>query len=123
MDREQLKQIIDSPDEYDETKAETYGDYGRKFFNQTQPWAVALVFVHFFACLGLAIGCGFLFVITESTKFQIMWAAFFVCLMIIGYLIKVFGWIMGTRNDLKRDIKRLELRVVELSEALATGQA
>ena len=120
MDREQLKQIIDSPDEYDETRAETYTDYGRRFFNQTQPWAVALVFIHFFFCLGLAIGCGILYVFSQSVKIQIMLAAFFVCLMIIGYLIKVFGWIMGCRNDLKRDIKRLELRVVELSEALNT---
>ena len=37
-------------------------------------------------------------------------------------LMKIFAWQMAHRRNLKRDLKRLELRVVELSEALKGGQ-
>jgi uncharacterized membrane protein YciS (DUF1049 family) len=48
-----------------------------------------------------------------------MYAAFFVCLVLIAYLIKVFAWIMVSRNSIKRELKRLELRIAELAESIA----
>jgi uncharacterized membrane protein YciS (DUF1049 family) len=65
-----------------------------------------------------AIYCGIKFFKTDQSQFQLMYAAFFVCCILIGYLIKVFGWVMFTRNSLKREIKRLELRIAELDETV-----
>ncbi len=122
MDKEQIKKIIDSPpeydEEYDELKEESYISWIRFGFKNCQRWAIFLVFAHFFFFLALAIVCGLLFLTTDSTKFQIMYAAFFVCCILIGYLIKVFGWVMVTRNGLSREIKRLELRIAELNETV-----
>lgn len=118
MDREQLKRIIDSPDAYDDVREESYIAWARGFFHDSQWWAVALVFVHFLGFCLLAVLCGILFVNTDSTKYQIMYAAFFVCLVLIAYLIKVFAWVMASRNSIKRDIKRLELRLLDLDETL-----
>ncbi len=118
MDDEQIKKIIDSPPEYDESKEESYISWIRSGFKNCQRWAIILVFVHFFFFLALAIVCGILFLITDTTKYQIMYAAFFVCCVLIGYLIKVFGWVMVTRNSLSREIKKLELRIAELSETV-----
>ncbi len=47
-----------------------------------------------------------------------MYAAFFVCCILIGYLIKVFGWGMVNKNNILREIKRLELRIAELNETV-----
>ena len=121
MDRAQLKRIIDSPDEYDEGKDETYAAYAKTFFKHSQPWILLLVFGHFFFCWGLAVVCAFLFAYSDSTKYQILYAALFVCLILIGYLVKVFAWILAGKSAIKRDIKRLELRVVELTEALKSS--
>ena len=66
----------------------------------------------------MAIISGILFLITDKTKYQIMYAAFFVCLVLIAYLIKVFAWVMVSRNSIKREIKRLELRIAELNETV-----
>ena len=118
MDKEQIKKIIDSPPEYDELKEDSYISWVRSGFKNVQQWAIILVFAHFFFFLALAIVCGILFSITDTTKYQIMYAAFFVCCILIGYLIKVFGWVMFTRNSLKREIKRLELRIAELNETV-----
>jgi hypothetical protein len=47
-----------------------------------------------------------------------MYAALFVVFMLIGYLIKIFGWVWGSRNIISREIKRLELRIVELADSI-----
>jgi uncharacterized protein YqhQ len=118
MDQEQIKNIIDRPEEYDESREESYISWARFWFKNTQRWAVILVFAHFFFFLALAILCGILFLISDTTKYQIMYAAFFVCLVLIAYLIKVFAWVIVSRNSIKREIKRLELRIAELSEMI-----
>ncbi|MHC4423209.1 MAG: DUF6768 family protein [Planctomycetota bacterium] len=92
--------------------------YARDFFKSSQRWAIILVFVHFFFFLALAILSGILFLISETTKYQIMYAAFFICLLLIAYLIKIFAWVWGSRNIISREIKRLELRIAELSETV-----
>ncbi len=118
MDNEEIKKIIDSPEEYNDTKEESYISYARDFFKNSQRWAIILVFVHFFFFLALAIISGIFFLISETTKYQIMYAALFVVFILIGYLIKIFGWVWGSRNIISREIKRLELRIAELSNAV-----
>lgn len=122
MDKEQIKKIIDSPpeynEEYDELKEDSYISWVRSAFKNCQSWAIILVFLHFFFFFALAIVCGVLFLTTDSTKYQIMYAAFFICCVLIGYLIKIFGWVMASRNSLKVEIKRLELRIAELNETV-----
>jgi len=118
MNDEQIKKIIDSPEEYDDSKEESYISWARFWFKSSQRWAIILVFAHFFFFLALAILSGILFLITDTTKYQIMYAAFFVCLVLIAYLIKVFAWVLTSRNSITREIKRLELRIAELNESL-----
>ena len=118
MNEEQIKKIIDNPPEYDESKEDSYISWVRSGFKICQSWTIILVFAHFFFFFALAIVCGILFSITDSTQYQIMYAAFFVCCVLIGYLIKVFGWVMFSKNSISREIKRLELRIAELSETL-----
>ena len=115
---EQIKKIIDSPEEYNDTKEESYISYARDFFKNSQRWAIILVFVHFFFFLALAIISGILFLISGTTKYQIMYAALFVVFLLIGYLIKIFSWVWGSRNIISREIKRLELRIAELNETV-----
>ena len=117
MNDEQIKKIIDSPEEYDDTKEESYISYARNFYKHSQRWAIILVIAHFFFFLGLAIICGILFMVSQTTKYQIMYAALFVVFFLIGYLIKIFGWVWGSRNIISREIKRLELRIAELANS------
>jgi len=119
MNEEQLKKIIDSPEDYDDSKEESYISWARFWFKSSQRWAIILVFGHFFFFIALAAISGILFLISETTKYQIMYAAFFVCLFLIAYLIKVFAWVMVSRNSISREIKRLELRIAELTNSIA----
>jgi len=120
MNEEQIRRIIE--DNYDDAKEESYISWAKFWFKSSQRWAIILVFAHFSFFLALAIVCGILFLISDTTKYQIMYAAFFVCLVLIAYLIKVFAWVMVSRNSLKREIKRLELRIAELNQTVKEKQ-
>lgn len=75
-------------------------------------WAQALVF------LGLAVFSAVRFFTTDQVKDLILYATGFTACMIVISLIKIFAWQMMNRNSVKREIKRLELRLAEIQEAL-----
>jgi uncharacterized membrane protein YbjE (DUF340 family) len=55
---------------------------------------------------------------SEQTREQILYAAIFICLVQFIGLMKVFAWQMIARNSIKREIKRLEIRLAELAKSL-----
>jgi len=113
MNNERIKKIIDSPGEYDGSKEDTYLEIAREFFDRKNRTSVIIFFAHFFFFLALAILSGILFLITDRTKYQIMYAALFVCFVLISYLIKIFGCVMGSKNSIQRGIKKLEIRPLQ----------
>ncbi|MFQ5590993.1 MAG: DUF6768 family protein [Phycisphaerae bacterium] len=51
---------------------------------------------------------------TEDTKWQIFYATGILLLAMLLLLVKLWGWMQMNRNSIQREIKRLELRIVEL---------
>ncbi len=119
MDREQLKRIIDDSEEYNPTKEDTIRTMLSDFYNRKMLSMVILVWALGLAFMGGAIICAVGFFENVETKDQIMYAALFICFIQFVGQIKVFAWQMIHRNSLKREIKRLELRIAELPQALA----
>jgi hypothetical protein len=116
MSNEQIRKII--ADSYDESKEEGLRSIVRDFYTRKQlssailAWVLAIVFI------GLAIYSGIHFFRTDQTQWQIAYAALFIVGVHEFGMIRSFVWQMAHRQNLKRDLKRLELRVAELSEAL-----
>jgi ABC-type spermidine/putrescine transport system permease subunit I len=119
MDKEQIKKIIEDSDRYDETKEDGYRAMLREFYSRKMLSTALFVWAHFLIFLALAILSGVLFFRTDRADEQIMYASFFVCCIIISFLIKVFAWLRLHENSIKRELKRLELRIAELAESLA----
>ncbi|MFZ2148033.1 MAG: DUF6768 family protein [Sedimentisphaerales bacterium] len=116
MNDEQLKKIIE--DTYDDAKEDTLRSMLGDFYNRKMTSIIILVWIDFLIILALAIFSGIKFFKTDQTGSQIMYAAIFVCCTQFFVLIKVFGGQMIARNSIKREIKRLELRIAELSERI-----
>jgi len=118
MNDEQIKKIIDGPDEYDDSKADNLLSmvgqlYSKKMFPS--------MIVHFLYSLPFMAGvviCGIKFFKTDQTQFQIMYAAIFVCCIQVCIFSKVKYWQMLFKNNTSREIKRLELRIAELNETV-----
>jgi len=116
MNDEQIYKIID--DTYDESRENMIGSMLGDFYNRKMLsmiiflWAWALLFV------AGAVYSAVLFFKNVETQSQIMYAVIFLtCCQFLG-LMKIFAWQMIHRNGLKREIKRLELRIAELTETV-----
>lgn len=114
MNEEGLKKIIE--DTYDGSKEDTVFSvigqlYGRKMRSS---FIIHAVYCSLF--FALCIFCGVKFFKTDQLQYQIMYAALFVCCIQFVAHMKTVYWQALHRNSVKREIKRLELRIAELNE-------
>lgn len=116
MNEEQIKTIIE--DTYDESRENTIGSMLGDFYNRKMLSIVIFMYVWAFVILAGAVYSAVQFFKNAETKTQIMYAAIFLCCCQFLGLMKIFAWQMIHRNGLKREIKRLELRIAELNEAV-----
>ncbi|MBU0639505.1 MAG: hypothetical protein KKB50_11620 [Planctomycetes bacterium] len=56
------------------------------------------------------------FLQADDTKWQIFYATGILLLAILLLLVKLWGWMQMNRNAIQREIKRLELRMLDLFE-------
>jgi hypothetical protein len=116
MNDEQIKKIIE--DTYDESREDTLLSmvgqlYSKKMFSSfIVHGAYSLPF------LAGAIFCGIKFFNTQQVRYQIMFAAIFICCVQFVTLRKNIYWQMLHKNSISREIKRLEIRIAELSETV-----
>jgi len=89
-----------------------------EFYNRKMLPVIALTWGWFLVFLALAIFIAGRFFKADDAKSQIMYAAVFVCCFQFFVLIKIFAWQMIHRLSIKRAIRRLEMRVVELNESV-----
>ncbi len=122
MDKEQIKKIIDSPPEYDESKEDTYFSMIRDFFSKKMLWFTINFYAWSISFMAAAIISAILFFKTDDTQYQIMYAAIFICCSLSVGFCKAIAFVMVTRHNIKREIKRLELRIAELNETVKNKQ-
>ena len=122
MNDEQIRKIIDGPQEYEDVKENTLRSMARDFYNRRMLSKVILLWAWAIVFIAGAAYCAMQFFRNVEVKDQIMYAALFVCCVQFFVLIKIFAWQMIHRNGILREIKRLELRIAELPASL-TGKA
>ena len=118
MDNEQIKKIIDSPPEYDESKEVMMRSYLGDFYSKRMRWVVLNVFICYFVCLVPIIFCAIRFFQTDQARYQIMYAAIVICCSHWMGFVSVFAWVMVQRPSISRKINRLELCIAELIEII-----
>ena len=116
MNEEEIKKIIDGT--YDDSEEDTIRSIVSDFYSRRLLSTAILVWIWAIIFFAGAVYSAVQFSKTNDTKSQIMYAAIFVpCVLAIGFM-KVFAWGMVHRHSIKREIKRLELRIVELSQTM-----
>jgi hypothetical protein len=115
MNDQQIKRIIE--DSYDQSREDGLrsmaGDfYSRKLRSSViAAWAGGLVF------LALLTSSAVQFFKARDTQQEILYATLFIVGIQGIVMMKIFSWQMIHRCSIKRDIKKLELRVAELAES------
>ncbi|HUW83282.1 MAG TPA: DUF6768 family protein [Phycisphaerae bacterium] len=103
---------------YDDSQEDTLWSMFSDFYNRKMLPIVIVAWAFF---LVVAVVAGFAavrFFASDQVKDLIAYATLFVICCLCFCLIKIFAWQMIHRNGLKRQIKRLELRVADLAQAL-----
>ena len=118
MDKEQIKKIVDSPPEYDESKEDTMLQWFIDGYSKRMRWVVIGVYAQYLILSALIIFSAIKFFIADQTRYQIMHAAIVVCCSHWLGFMSVFAWVMMQRPSISRKIKRLELSIAELTEAV-----
>jgi hypothetical protein len=116
MSNEQIKNII--KDSYYGNKEETLRSMANDFYSRELLSTAILVWAWAILFIGLATYSAIQFFRTDQIRERIMYATLFILGAHGMGLIKVFAWAMVHQHSIKREIKRLELRVVELTETL-----
>ena len=120
MDEERIKRMME--DEYDPAREDTVFSMIGDFYSRKMLSTAILVWVVAIICAVPAVYSAVKFFGTDDTQWQILYATIFiVCFEGIG-LMKVYAWEMIHRHSVKREIKRLELRIAELASALRPKQ-
>ena len=118
MNEEQIIKIIDSPPEYDESKEDTLLSMVGQLYSRKMLPSMFVLATYLVPCFAGAIYCGVKFFKTDQSQFQLMYAAIFVCCVQGIIFSKVKYWQMLFKNNISREIKRLELRIAELNETV-----
>jgi len=120
MNEEDIKRIIDGPQEYDESREDSCRSMMRDFFSRKMRWIMIILYVWSFIFIALIIISIIQFFRTDQTKFQIIYASIFICCSLSIGFCKVIAFVMLQRHSIKREIKRLELSIAELSDSVKT---
>ena len=116
MNAEQIKKIIEDTD--DDSGENTFGAMVRDFYSRRMLSMVIFIWVWALIFMAGAVISAVLFFITDLTKDHILYAALFITFMLFVSMMKIFAWQMIHRNNIKREIKRLELAIAQLAEII-----
>lgn len=118
MTDEEIKRIIDPGPDYDDRREDSYMSMVRDFYSRRMRSIAILVWAFAIAFFAGATYCGIQFRYADQTKSQILYASLFVLFVEGIALMKIFAWQMLAKNAVNREIKRLELRIANLTETV-----
>jgi len=115
MTDEQIRRILNESQSYEDTRENTVRSMLADFYNRKMLSTAIFIWVWGLVVVAGAVFCAVRFLDATETRYQIMYAAVFICCVQFLALTKIFAWQLIHRNGILREIKRLELRVTELS--------
>ena len=87
------------------------------FHGEMRRYAILTWCFLFFFAVG-AVGCFVAFDMATTTKYQLLFMTLFTMSIMQTVLMKLWYWQIWNRYSVVREVKRLELRIVELTEKL-----
>ncbi len=87
----------------------------KDFYNKKNSSIIIFVWIYSLALLYLAFFYGAKFLDTNETKSQIFYASLFLVMIQLMILIKIFAWQIIHRNNIKRQLAKIEEKIDKLS--------
>ena len=120
MNDKQTEAMIDEI--YDTSKEDTLLSMVGQLYSRRMLPSFLVHGVYSLPFIVLAVYSGIKFFDAQQIHFPLMYAAIFICCMQVIFLRKVIYWQMLHKNSISREVKRLEVRIVELMDRDLTGR-
>jgi len=111
-----IRQVLD--DTYDDARQDSIRAMIGDFYNRRMLSTAVFIWVWGLIFMAGAVYSAVRFFGAVEIRNQILYAAIFICLLNFVGIVKVFAWQIIHRNGIKREIKRLEIRIAELTKSL-----
>ena len=118
MDKEQIKKIIDTPPQFDESQEDTLLSMVGQLYSKEMFPSMLVHGAYSLPFIALAIFSGVRFFQVTQIQSQLMHLALFLTAVQFIVFSKVKYWQMMHKNNISREIKRLEFRIAELNETV-----
>lgn len=118
MNQKKIKQIIESPLEFDDSKDDSYGTMIREAFSKQMRWLMIMLYGYFFIFLVPLIFSGIKFYYAYQPKSMIFYATIFILSWVSIGILKLYALIILQKHSLRREVKKLELSVAQLQDHL-----
>lgn len=105
-------------DTFDDSKEVTMHSWLGDAFSKGMRSVFIYINIMYLIISALVILCAIKFFMADQTKYQIMYAVLFICCSLWCVFVSIWGCVMMQRPSISRKIKRLELRIAELTETL-----
>ncbi len=113
-----IRKVLDAQDElYDLELEEGVFRQMTGIFRGKMRWMAIVATIESIVFPILIVLAGIQFFKTDDTRMQIFYATGVVLMAMLLLLVKLWGWGQMNRHAIQREIKRLELRVLEGSDA------
>jgi MFS family permease len=116
MEEKEMQTMME--DLYKESQEDTIGAMASEFYSRRMLTTTIYVWVMSLLYIAGSVICGILFFQTDSTQYQLMYATLFLICVGAIFLLKVYAWEIIHRNSIKREIKRLEIRIAQLTRLI-----
>jgi len=120
MNDKQTEAMIDEI--YDASKEDTLLTMVGQLYTREMLPNMLVHAVYSLPFIALSVYCGIKFFDTQLVQFQLMYAAIFICCVHVIFLRKAIYWQMLQKNSISREVKRLEVRIAELTEMVRSKE-
>jgi len=118
MNEEEIKKMIEET--YNESKEDTLRSMIGHFYSRKMLSFAIMIWTYGLLFLAGMIFSGIMFFQTDQIQCQIMYAVIFLACTQFMCLIKTMAWQLINKNSIKREIKRLEVRIAQLNQTVQT---
>jgi len=104
--------------DYDITREDSLRELLMAGFRGRTKWMGIIAWIDGLVFTGVMVFAAVRFFQVDGTRELILYATIFLASALVIALVKLWYWMLFNRNSIKREVKRLELRVAEMIEKL-----
>jgi len=109
-------QDADAAGDFGPAQEETFRQMLAGTFRSQPRWMSLIAWTYILVFTAIAVIAAVQFFGAEAVRGQILWATVFLTSNMIIMMLKMWFWMIMNRNRIIREVKRLELRIAELTD-------